>query len=158
MKILIVRHGIAEDYHPDGDAARELTDRGREKVRGIIEFIRKTIEPDLLLSSPLVRALQTAEIALSVLEADVPLEQSRSLLPGSGSQEIILELQTMKPDTVMLFGHNPHLSYLVSDLLSRGTMEVQLKKASVTAVDFEGLPLEGGGILKWMVTPGLLRL
>jgi phosphohistidine phosphatase len=158
MKLYIVRHGIAEDYHPDGDAARELTEAGRNKARKVFQFVGKTVKPDLLLTSPLVRAVQTAEIAADVFKMKRQMETSDALLPGSGSADVITELLARDEDAVVLFGHNPHLSRLVSDMISRGAADIQLKKASVTALDFEGAPGEGRGILKWMLTPGLLGL
>lgn len=156
MKIYIVRHGIAEDYHPDGDASRELTEAGRKKVKKMILFIEKTAKPGVLLTSPLVRAVQTAEIAAGLFGMKAQVEKSDALLPGSGSEGVITELQARNEDSVFLFGHNPHLSYLVSDLISGGTADIQLKKASVTLVDFEGRPAVGKGLLRWMVTPGLV--
>jgi phosphohistidine phosphatase len=158
MKVYIVRHGIAEDYHPRGDAARELTEAGRTKARKVFQFVGKTIKPEVLLTSPLVRAVQTAELAADVFGMKRQVEKSNALLPGSGSDDVITELIARNEDAVVLFGHNPHLSRLVSDIISRGGADIQLKKASVTALEFEGNPGEGRGLLKWMVTPGLLGL
>jgi len=102
--------------------------------------------------------VQTAELAADVFKMKRQAETSDALLPGSGSADVITELLARDEDAVVLFGHNPHLSRLVSDMISRGAADIQLKKASVTALDFEGAPGEGMGILKWMLTPGLLGL
>ena len=158
MKVYIVRHGIAEDYHPDGDAARELTETGRKKAKKMIQFIEKSAKPDVLLTSPFIRAVQTAELAAGVFGMKKKVEYSDALLPGSGSSDVLIELCARNEDSVFLFGHNPHLSELVSDLISGGTAEIQLKKASITLVDFDGKPEAGRGLLKWMITPGILDI
>lgn len=158
MILYVVRHGIAEDHNKGGDAARELTRTGKEKVKEVMRFLRGEISPDLFLTSPLVRAVQTAEIAAEVLGYKRDVELSDALLPESSSGDTFGELDFRRENGVIIFGHNPHLSYLVSDGISSGAAEILLKKASVTAIEFGPSPRQGDGLLKWMITPGVLGL
>ncbi len=158
MKIYIFRHGIAEDYRPEGDSARELTKEGEKKVEAVSTFLHGKISPQVFLTSPYVRAVQTAEIVKKILAPKLKIELADFLLPEMTSTDTISEIEGRDAESIILFGHNPHLSYLVSDVISGGAADIQLKKASVTAIAFDGTPRLSAGILKWMITPGVLGL
>jgi len=158
MKIYILRHGIAENFNPGGDPSRSLTKEGMKKVEEIAQFLNGKISPDVILTSPYVRAVQTAEIAADVFGMKKKVENSDALLPGRDSEDTLIELKARNENEVFLVGHNPHLSDLASDLISDGAAYLQLKKASVTCIEFSGTPVMGRGILKWLITPGVLGL
>src|SRR5215470_2648556 len=124
MEIYILRHGIAVErgtrgYAKDGD--RPLTKEGEEKMH---------LQIDLILSSPFVRAKQTAEIVAEALGEQVTYTDL--LKPDSNSKELIAEINDEKPQRVMLVGHEPDLSQLVSLLISGGgDAAIELKKGGL---------------------------
>src|SRR5215471_9197640 len=124
MEIYLLRHGLAvergaQDYN--SDAERPLTDEGERKLRDIALAMRKMeLEFDLILSSPYTRARQTAEIVADGLKARKQLEYSDALTPDGSMRELIefLNRRKPKPDSILLVGHEPYLSGLVSLLVS----------------------------------------
>jgi phosphohistidine phosphatase len=158
MKIYILRHGIAEDSNSGGDPHRVLTQPGRYKVEKITRFLSGKVRPGKILTSPYVRAVQTAEIAAEVWGIKNRVEFSDSLLPLCGAADTLTACKAAGVDEIMVVGHNPHLSYFVSECISGGSAYTSLKKASVTCIEFESAPEIGRGNLKWMITPGILGL
>ena len=158
MVLYIFRHGISEESHPEGDSARRLTEKGEKKVQEVGKFLQNKIKPDIILASPYIRAVQTAEITAEMLNNRSIVEECDALLPGKNSEDTLADLAAREESEIMIVGHNPHLSHLVSDVTSSGKAEFQLKKASVTCIGFDGLPGFGTGILRWMITPGVLGL
>jgi phosphohistidine phosphatase len=156
MRLYIVRHGIAESAHPDGDPYRELTDEGKKKVEGMAGFVKKKISPVVILTSPYVRALQTAEIFSTVLSLKPPVEKTDTLYPGDDPKSVLFELSSRREDEVLLTGHNPHMQELVRTLLGSAGDAIPLKKASITCIDLDGDPVHAAGILKWIITPGVI--
>src|SRR5215467_10817173 len=91
MEIYILRHGIAEDQNPGGDARRSLTDEGRRKLRRVLGCAaRANVSPSLILSSPYVRARQTAELAAEALGYRGKIVETPVLVP-EGSPEALWE-------------------------------------------------------------------
>ncbi len=156
MVLFIFRHGIAEDSHPEGDSQRRLTKVGKSKVEKVAEKIKHKLTPDVILTSPYVRAMETARIAAKVLKRENVVEASDGLYPGSSVEETIAELSARNEDSVMVVGHNPQLENLVSALTGRTAAAVELKKASVACIELGSVPRKGEGVLNWLVTPGLL--
>jgi phosphohistidine phosphatase len=98
MEIYLLRHGIAENHAPTGkDADRRLTDEGREKLHRVLERARKAgVSPSLILSSPLKRALETAEIAAQELGYEAEILRSPALTPDSSPPSVWAEIRTHK--------------------------------------------------------------
>ncbi len=125
MLVYLVRHGIAADLAPDGaltDADRPLTDLGIERFRKASEtYARLMVRPDRIISSPLVRARQTAEILVDVLDWDGELEFSEDLVYSATPTRAATMLQgelLNDADSVALVGHEPHLGSLLGLLLN----------------------------------------
>lgn len=132
MKLYIMRHGPAEDYAPSGrDADRVLTATGRERVRSVARALTNDDEAPLaILSSPLARALQTAEIVAAVTaleERGGTVEARREMAPGGAAPTLVDELVRAKRRRVMIVGHEPDLSSLVAHLVGQPPPQGMLK-------------------------------
>ena len=132
MFIYILRHGIAVQRgtagYPNDD--RPLTDDGKEKMRkgarGIAAIIGSV---DVIMTSPLIRAHDTAKIAADALGADHKIEVCKELLPGSSAKKLMLYLAKYKNlDHVMIVGHEPDLGFLASALLGSEQSIIEFKK------------------------------
>ena len=166
MKLLVIRHAVAEDldaFAASGrdDSERPLTDEGRETMRRGLDGLRRLVSSvDLLAASPYVRAMQTAELvadaytldrggikAVGSLVPDAPLERFQSWVQRQSRARL-----------VAIVGHEPQLGMLVTWLMS-GLREgrVELKKGGACLLEFEGQPGPGVGVLRWLLTAGQLR-
>ena len=163
MKVLIIRHGPAEDsdaWEAEGrdDRLRPLTSEGKKQMRkaaaGLPTLVR---DVQLLATSPLTRAVQTAEIVAAEYGCEVvPLE---ALAPDHDPEDAVGWLREQEPDlTVGLVGHEPYLSTLVGYLLTgKRASFLDLKKGGVGLLEMTA-PLQlCGGALEWLLTPRALR-
>jgi phosphohistidine phosphatase len=165
MDIFLLRHGVAVERGTPGynhDADRPLTDEGERKLRDIVQAMRRLgLEFDLILSSPYTRARQTAEIAADGLKLRKKLEFSETLIPEGGTEELIelLKRRRPKPDSVLLVGHEPYLSELISLLVAgeRG-FPVVMKKGGLAKLEVDSLAPGRCAMLAWLLTPGQMRL
>ena len=157
MRIYVLRHGIAEDAPSGGpDADRALTQEGKRKLRGVLENARRAgIHPDVILTSPLKRAVETAEIAASVLGAKFDLVRTNTLVPSSSPERVWKEIRSRKAEAVLLAGHEPLLSMLVAFLLACPALQVRMKKAALVSIEVESDAAQPHGVLVWMLTPKL---
>lgn len=161
MVIYIFRHGIAVNVGDAGvtsDAERMLSPQGEQKTaRTAAGLAAVGCAPERILSSPLVRARQTAAIAGDILRIR-KIEEVPQLKPGVSADEQIRWLAKETSVDTMLVGHMPDLADLASAMLCKqGTVEIQLKKAAACAISFEGKVRAGGGRLEWLIQPGQLR-
>jgi phosphohistidine phosphatase len=159
MRVLIVRHAIAvERGTPDiPDDERPLTAEGRRRFRkaaaGLARIVRR---PDVLLSSPLPRARQTAEIAArawgKVAVTDEPA------LAGGAFDDVARVLDQHKDKRlVALVGHEPSLSLILARLLgTRDAERLAFRKGGAALVDLPAVPAEGATLL-WFLPPRILR-
>src|SRR2546422_5713703 len=112
MEIYILRHGIAVDRGTPGfkkDADRSLTKDGEEKTHQVAEaMLAMALKFDLILSSPYLRAAQTAHIVAAELDEEVTFTDF--LLPDANPLELIREVNRTRPQSVLLVGHEPDLS------------------------------------------------
>jgi phosphohistidine phosphatase len=162
MLLYIVRHGIAidrEDPKCPSDPERYLTAEGTQKTKDVAKSVAKIIDsPNLFISSPYVRAVQTGEIFAEALEfSKAKIEKSDLLLPGAEPSGFLRELSRKKSvESVMCFGHAPHLDELVSAALGAKKDVTELKKAGVACIDLSRVHA-GAGKLLWLITPGVAR-
>lgn len=162
MRIYLLRHGIAEDAGPGKpDAKRELTDKGRTRLAGVLRIARRALKeegrrPELILSSPLVRAVQTAETARDILGVESPVQQTGALIPEGNPRKVWEELRGLrKLDAVLLAGHEPLMGHLAAWLLGTPTLQVHMAKAGLVAIEMESFREEPHGTLRWMLSPKL---
>jgi phosphohistidine phosphatase len=142
MKLYVMRHGPAQDaaasFH---DFDRALTIKGRKRTREVARALQHASErPHMIIASPLVRALQTAEIVASVIEPEEPVVVRQEIAPGGELMTLILELVAAQSLPTMIVGHEPDLSSLVDQLLGGNVWDKPLQKAMVI-----GLRLDGSG-------------
>jgi len=159
--VCIVRHGIAEDYGAGGsDAARRLTPDGIEKTRRAARGLKKIgVDPQLILTSPLCRAEETARIVSQILD-DASIRVTTTLSPGADHAAVIREaLEPPRPSAVMFVGHQPDLGMLASWLLTGDPSRTPLpfRKAGAACIAISGSPERLHGTLQWFLTPAQLR-
>ena len=157
MKLYLVRHAIAEDSADyEDDSLRPLTDKGREKMRRIASALKELgVQPDLIVSSPYVRASQTAGLLAKALKYKEELAYSDFLVPGAMPDDMIGEInEKFSVDELMLVGHEPNLSSLVSVLLAgNADLSISLKKGGVCCLSVDDLHYDRKATLEWLVTP-----
>jgi len=162
MQIYIVRHGIAidrEDPKCPPDPERYLTEEGVEKTKQVAKGVAALgITGDLFLTSPYVRAAQTAEVFANALDyAKQKIRRTDLLLPGAEPTQLFREFARDKQvSTVFLFGHAPQLDDIIATALGSKKHVTSLKKAGVAFVELKRLspPI---GQLVWLATPKMLR-
>lgn len=164
MQLLLIRHAIAEDRDAfaltgTSDAERPLTEFGRRRMQKNARGLRSLVPKiDILATSPMVRARETAEIVRAACGAG-SLAVTDELLPDRHPREFETWLGSTPDDAVVAaVGHEPQLSRLVHWLLAgQAESHVVLKKGGACLLDFNGAAAAGEGALIWMVTPWLLR-
>jgi phosphohistidine phosphatase len=162
MQLYIVRHGIAidrEDPKSPADPERYLTEEGLEKTKRVAKGVAALgVSADLLLTSPYVRANQTAEIFAN--ELDYPRQKIRRtdlLLPGGEPSLLFRELAKDKQSScVFLFGHAPQLDDLIATALGTKHHVISLKKAGVALIELKRVSPPSGQLV-WLGTPKILR-
>jgi phosphohistidine phosphatase len=158
MEIYLLRHGIAEEGHPGmRDADRALTADGRKKLIPTLRVARKAgFAPDLILTSPYVRARQTAEIAAEHLGYSGDLLESAAFTPGSTPQAAWDEIRLHKTvDQLLLVGHEPLFSALGAFLMGSSSVQIDFKKGAILRVDVDRFAAQPRGVLRWMLTARL---
>jgi phosphohistidine phosphatase len=159
-EIYVIRHGLAEergDAWPD-DAKRPLTDEGMQRMRKASKAVaRFGVTIDVVLTSPLVRTRQTADIFASAFSPHPAVVNVDALAPGEGPAGVIAELEKYaKKKSIALVGHEPGIGELASRLVGmRHAME--FKKGAICRIDFDALPPKGVGMLRWFLTPKILK-
>lgn len=163
MNLYIIRHAIAVDEGTpeyEQDSERPLTDKGRKKMRQIARSLRNLgVEFDLILSSPYVRARETAEILADVFKMKKKIAFSESLIPMADPELLIPEFnEKYSVDSLALVGHEPHLSALIGILTTENTkLDITLKKGGVCYLEADDLHHDDHrATLEWLLTPGIL--
>lgn len=164
MRIYLVRHGPAgnrEEWHGD-DALRPLTEKGKQKTRAAAEGLKLLgLGVDTLVTSPLVRAKQTADIVGNVLHLRVT--EDGTLSPGFGMAQLVGLLSThTDARELMLVGHEPDFSELIGQLIApQSEASVMLKKGACCALELpdetstqqrDAEHLAGSATLLWLMT------
>lgn len=157
MKLYLVRHAIAEDSTDyEDDSLRPLTEKGREKMKRIAAALREIgVQPDLIVSSPYLRASQTAAILAKELKYKEELSYSDFLVPMGEPNDMIGEINEKYPvDELMLVGHEPSLSTLAGVLLAGDAdIAIDLKKGGVCCLSVDDLRYDRKAVLEWLITP-----
>jgi phosphohistidine phosphatase len=164
MDLFILRHAIAEErteLRTKADSARQLTPEGRKKMRQIAKAMQAAgLEFDLILSSPYVRAKQTAEIVAEIFKVPNRLKMSAQLAPHGNPQKLVEELQlpSVRQPSLLLVGHEPYLSSLISLLLAGdASLDINLKKGGLCKLNVERLKYGRCATLEWLLTPRQMR-
>ena len=162
LRVVLFRHGIAvdpEDGSNQPDLARPLTNKGIRRTRQAAQGLRALgVRPELILTSPAVRALQTAKLAARALHVShAQLHEEASLLPAARPEELLAALGALELSEVLCVGHAPRLDQILAALvgLKAGQTPLLLKKAGAAIVQWNGEV--GGGTLLALLAPSALR-
>lgn len=160
MELYLIRHAIAEEEAPSGDdSQRALTEKGAKKMRQIAKGLRTLgADFDFILSSPYVRAKETAEILADVFKMKKKIGFSDHLVPMADPNLLIAEInEKYSVDSLALVGHEPYLSTLVSMLVANGAaVDIAFKKGGVCRLAADDLHHSRSAALEWLLTPGVL--
>ncbi len=164
MNLLLVRHAIAEEReefaaHCDDDRRRPLSDKGRRRMeQGVAGLQRLLPELDYLISSPLVRARQTAEI-LAGRYPEARILEWPELAPGGGAPQVAARLAELPADAaVALVGHEPDLSQLIAWLTAGVAFGfLRFKKGGACLLQSPKQFTAGSAELLWALDPKQLR-
>lgn len=162
MRLYVIRHALAEERSeqwPDDDE-RPLSAEGAERMSDAARGLREVIGGiDRMWSSPLVRARQTADVLVKFLDSPDGYDTTPALRPEALPSEILSVLAGAGGDSVGVVGHEPHCSRLITFLLTGNAdpAGVEMKKGATAALDFDGRPEPGGGVLVFLLPPRVLR-
>jgi phosphohistidine phosphatase len=160
LELYLIRHGIAAergDEYPD-DSKRPLTSAGMSKLREVAKGLNELdVSFNVIISSPLVRTRQTAEIVAGTLKEKPQVVTSDALAPAGTPAGVVQELaRHAKHARIALVGHEPNLGELAARLIGAKSA-IEFKKGAICRIDFEVLPPEGMGQLRWFLPPRVLR-
>lgn len=158
MRLCVVRHGIATERAAGvDDADRALTDASIPRTRAAIAGLATLISPEIVFTSPLKRAHQTASIAADVF--GLPRAVECEALASGQHASLLATLREADASTVAIVGHEPWLSGLISLLVAGVTCpaNLRLKKAGAALVEISQLLEPGTGSLLWLLPPTVLR-
>jgi len=160
LELYLIRHGIAAergDEYPD-DSKRPLTNDGISSLRKEVEALDGlAVGFDHIITSPLVRAKQTAEIFAQHLASKPSVSTSDSLAPAGSPAGVVQDVvKHARKGRIALVGHEPNLGELAARLIGAKS-PIEFKKGGICRIDFEALPPKGVGQLRWLVTPKMLR-
>lgn len=160
LELYLIRHGIAaergEEY-PD-DSKRPLTARGIARLREEAKALNAlAVTFDAIITSPLVRTRQTADVIAEALADKPPVTTSDALAPAGTPAAVIQEIgRHARLARLALVGHEPNMGELAAQLIgARSALE--FKKGAICRIDFEILPPRGLGQLRWFLPPKVLR-
>ena len=153
MILYFLRHGAAGSPRGTEDDARELTAQGKEALRVAAPLWRRlNLRPDVVLSSPLPRAVRTAELMCDAVGGS-PVVDDR-LRPGASWSDLARAMATHADSRrVMFVGHEPDLSRAIVELT--GAASVRMRKGGLACLEFYGTPEPGGGEIAWLLDPDL---
>jgi len=160
MELYLLRHGIATERGKETrgtDAQRPLTSKGKRKMRRIAKVMRGLeLAFDLILSSPLLRARQTADIVAEQFKLAEQLKLSNHLAPEGNPRDLIRDLKRLRRGSrnVLLVGHEPYLSNLMATLLAgQPIVDINLKKGGLCLLRIDSLQNGRCATLEWLMTP-----
>jgi phosphohistidine phosphatase len=165
MNVYLMRHGLAVERGTpgyDSDRERPLTSKGERKVRRVAEaFVKMEVSFDAILSSPLVRAQQTADALSEEMKAKQKVQLTEHLAPGGGTKELVNLLQHLpdSPQEILLVGHEPDLGQLAWSFLTGGDeVAIVFKKGGVAKLAIESLRAGRCATLEWLLTSRQLEM
>jgi len=156
----LIRHAVAEergDEWPD-DAKRPLSDDGASRMRKAARGLdRLGVTLDVVVTSGLVRAKQTAELVAGAMNPRPPIVTADSRAPEGSYQEIIADLEKQSKRTrIAIVGHEPGIGEFAARLIG-SRHSIEFKKGAVCRIDVDAMPPSGPGELRWLLTPKILR-
>jgi phosphohistidine phosphatase len=160
LELYLVRHGIAAERGPEypDDSKRPLTGKGISALRKEAKALDALgVSFDLIISSPLTRTRQTADVLAEYLGGKAAVVLSDALAPAGTPAAVIQEIGKHPRKTrVALVGHEPNIGELAGRLIGARS-PIQFKKGAICRIDFDVLPPKALGQLIWFLPPRLLR-
>jgi phosphohistidine phosphatase len=162
MIVYLLRHAIAVSRgtgnYPNDD--RPLTDAGRKKMAAAAQGMRNILgRIDVIYSSPLSRAFETASMAAAALRQNSKVAAQPFLLPDVEPEKVVQHLGALKNGTALLLvGHEPQLSGIASVLLRCDRRSIEMKKGSLCCIEIDSPPKGKQGTLLWHLRPKHLRM
>jgi phosphohistidine phosphatase len=159
INIYLIRHGDAESISASkSDFDRKLTPKGKETVKKAAEGWKKLIKSfDIIASSPLTRAAQTAEIISSVYNHKEKVIVDKRLTSGCSPDEVIDFIRSIEKEDIAIVGHEPDMSRNVSALVSSGGMYTEFGKGTIAKISFNGRVRIGAGTLEFLIPQELFK-
>lgn len=165
MNVYLMRHGLAVERGTpgyDSDRERPLTSKGERKVRRVAEaFVKMEVSFDVIFSSPLVRAQQTADVLSDEMKAKQKVQLTEHLAPGGSTKELVNLLQHLpdSPQEILIVGHEPDLGQLAASLLAGGDgVAIVFKKGGAAKLTVENLRAGRCATLEWLLTSRQLEM
>jgi phosphohistidine phosphatase len=160
LELYLIRHGIAAargDDYPD-DSKRPLTNNGIARLKREAKALEGLgVALDQIISSPLTRTKQTAEILAESMKSKPPIATIDALAPAGTPSAVVQELaKYSRKERIALVGHEPNLGELAAKLIG-ARLPIEFKKGAICRIDFEVLPPKGVGQLRWFMPPKVLR-
>jgi len=161
MLLYLVRHAWAGDRDanqwPD-DAARPLTDKGRDRFASMVKKLaRRGFAPQVVVTSPYVRARQTADLIAAGVKPQPELIELAGLECGGAWGEALEWCAGRDETEIAWVGHMPDLGIVAGALLGTGPLNVDFAKGAIAAIEFESHPAVAAGTLRWLATAKLLN-
>ena len=160
LELYLIRHGVAAERGKDwpDDSKRPLTPDGIARLRREARALNAlSVGFDQIVSSPLVRTRQTADVFAEELKGKPPVVTADALAPAGTPAAVIQELvKHVRKARLALVGHEPNLGELAAELIG-ARAPLEFKKGGICRIDFDVLPPKGTGRLRWFVTPKMLR-
>ena len=160
MRLYLVRHAWAGDFGDPrwpNDADRPLTSDGKDRFKNVAhKLAQRRVAPSLVVTSPYVRAKQTAEILVKELEGTPEIITHRGLEPDGDWSAVIEALKSRDEPEIALVGHMPNIGELAAALIGSTPGSIGFAKGATMAIDFETHPALGRGLLCWLATAKLL--
>jgi len=156
FEIYLLRHADAGDPAAwrGPDAERPLSSKGTRQAERLGKFLAGIgFRPDRIMSSPKVRARQTADIVASALRASVTLDDR--LAEGFDMADLGAVIAESESSRTVLVGHDPDFSGLLMELI--GSKAVPMPKGALARVDLDAAPARNGGTLRWLIPPDALK-
>jgi phosphohistidine phosphatase len=159
-QLYLIRHAVAEqrgDAWPD-DAKRPLSEEGMARMRKAVRGLaRLDVSIDVILTSPLVRARQTAEIVAAGLAPRPSIVNVDALTPAGTFAALAADLEKhARKTSIALVGHEPNIGEIAARLLG-SRHPIEFKKGAVCRIDVDELPPHGPGDLRWFLPPRAMR-
>ena len=160
VELYLIRHGVAAergDEYPD-DSKRPLTSAGITRLRKEARALDALgIGFDHIITSPLVRTKQTADVFAEGLKTKPSVSTSDALAPAGTPAAVIQDVgKHSKKGRIALVGHEPNMGELAARLIG-ARMPLEFKKGAICRIDFDAFPPKGAGQLRWFLTPRMLR-
>jgi len=158
--LYVVRHAAAADREAHmTDAERPLTGEGVARMKTVARGLARIgIAPAVICTSPALRARETAAIVAKALGKGVCVKDCDALLPGRDAAEVLEFLKRNPVEAAVVVGHEPQLGDLISLVVAGSAAPlVDMKKAAVSCIEFEGPPAAGKGVILWHLVPAVVE-